>query len=338
MNRSRTNRLPVALTALAIAACSGTPESEAPRMVEVLLTSESGHKQASMDVASFQRGTAKGTVITVDPDRTKQTIDGIGTSFTESSAFVLAHLEPERRREVMQRIYGESGANFTLTRTHIGSCDFTVEGKYSYADQPDDKDLRAFSIAPDLAGFDPAKQADIAFRVGTMGRTSPEVIARVEEALQSKLGKVSSAEISVKGGIEDLAEVLNNTDRTTEKSILERLGRIDSELTEQVRALMFVFEDLVTLDDRSIQRVLQEVESKELALAMKGVPREVNDAILRNMSQRAAETLTEELELLGAVRRADVEGAQGRIVAGVRRLEEAGEIVIARAGESDLIE
>lgn len=189
-----------------------------------------------------------------------------------------------------------------------------------------------------LAGFDASRQADVAFRVGTMGRTSPDVIARVEEALRSKLGNVSSAEISMRGGIEDLADVLNNTDRTTEKSILERLGRIDPELTEKVRALMFVFEDLVTLDDRSIQRVLQEVESKELALAMKGVPAQVNEAILRNMSQRAAETLTEELELLGAVRRADVEGAQSRIVAGVRRLEEAGEIVIARAGESDLIE
>jgi len=189
-----------------------------------------------------------------------------------------------------------------------------------------------------LAGFEAARQADVAFRVGTMGRTSPDVISRVEEALRSKLGNVSSAEISVRGGVEDLADVLNNTDRTTEKSILERLGRIDPELAEKVRALMFVFEDLVTLDDRSIQRVLQEVESKELALAMKGVPAQVNEAILRNMSQRAAETLTEELELLGAVRRADVEGAQSRIVAGVRRLEEAGEIVITRAGESDLIE
>jgi flagellar motor switch protein FliG len=189
-----------------------------------------------------------------------------------------------------------------------------------------------------LAGFDAARQADVAFRVGTMGRTSPDVISRVEEALRSKLGNVSSAEISVRGGVEDLADVLNNTDRSTEKSILERLGQIDPELTEKVRALMFVFEDLVTLDDRSIQRVLQEVESKELALAMKGVPAQVNEAILRNMSQRAAETLTEELELLGAVRRADVEGAQSRIVAGVRRLEEAGEIVITRAGESDLIE
>ena len=192
--------------------------------------------------------------------------------------------------------------------------------------------------AKTLAGFEPEKQAEIAFRVGTMGRTSPEVIGRVEQALQAKLGHVTPAEISSAGGIEDLAEVLNNTDRTTEKGILERLTRMDSDLTEQVRALMFIFEDIATLDDRSIQRVLQDVESKELALAMKGVQPDVQQAILRNMSQRAAETLTEELELLGAVRRADVEGAQSRIVASVRRLEESGEIVISRAGESDLIE
>ena len=200
------------------------------------------------------------------------------------------------------------------------------------ADQPASYSARV------LAGFGPIKQADIAFRVGTMGRTSPEVIGRVEEALQGKLGTVTTAEISTAGGIEDLAEVLNNTDRTTEKSILERLNRLDPELAEQVRALMFIFEDIVTLDDKSIQRVLQDVETKELALAMKGVQNDVREAIVRNMSQRAAETLTEELELLGAVRRADVEGAQGRIVASVRRLEEAGEIIISRAGESDLIE
>jgi glucosylceramidase len=114
-----------------------------------------------MDGVPFQPGSAEGTVISVYPDSTKQTIDGIGTSFTESSAFVLAHLEPERRRDVMQKIYGESGANFTLTRTHIGSCDFTVEGKYSYAEEPDDADLSAFTIAPDLAGFDPGRYPGI---------------------------------------------------------------------------------------------------------------------------------------------------------------------------------
>jgi glucosylceramidase len=153
--------LPALSIALVLGACAGTADAPTPSMVEILLTSESGHKLASMDVAPFRPGRAGGTVISVDPYRTKQTIDGIGTSFTESSAFVLAHLEPEHRREIMQRIYGESGANFTLTLSPIGSCDFSVEGKYSYAEQPDDKELASFSIAPDVKGFDPAKYPGI---------------------------------------------------------------------------------------------------------------------------------------------------------------------------------
>ncbi|MHC5108965.1 MAG: glycoside hydrolase family 30 protein [Planctomycetota bacterium] len=145
-----------------LGACVGSKTSGAPRfeIVEVLLTSESGHRIDPMDVATFQSGQAVGTVITVLPDQTKQTIDGIGSSFTESSAFVLAHLDPQQRREVMLNAFGEAGANFSLTRTHIGSCDFTVDGKYSYADDPRTVnaglDSGAFSIAPDTAGFDPA--------------------------------------------------------------------------------------------------------------------------------------------------------------------------------------
>lgn len=189
-----------------------------------------------------------------------------------------------------------------------------------------------------LGGFETEFQTEIALRVGMMGKTSPEVIRRVETALRDRLGTVSQAEVQIRGGVQDLAEVLNNTDRATEKAILERLSRIDPELAEEVRALMFVFEDLTSLEDKFIQKVIQEVDGKELAMAMKGVSGELNDAIMRNMSQRAAETLGEELELLGAVRRADVEAAQSRVVAIVRRLEDAGEIVIARAGESDLIE
>ncbi len=174
-------RLLVVLSTLTIGACAETRESGVSRirMVEILLTSESGHKLASMDVVPFRSGRADGTVISVDPHSTKQTIDGIGTSFTESSAFVLAHLDPERRREVMQQIYGESGANFTLARTHIGSCDFTVEGKYSYADKPDDLDLTAFSIAPDAAGFDPADYPGIK-------DASYDLLPMIQEALAVK--------------------------------------------------------------------------------------------------------------------------------------------------------
>lgn len=128
---------------------------------EILLTSEGGARQSPLENVPFRKGIADGTVISIYPDSTKQTIHGIGTSFTESSAFVLAHLEPQQRREVMQRIYGESGANFTLARTPVGACDFSVVGKYSYADEPDDRELKAFSIAPDIAGFDPVDQPGI---------------------------------------------------------------------------------------------------------------------------------------------------------------------------------
>jgi glucosylceramidase len=123
-------------------------------MIEVLLTSEQGHKIASLNGVAFGDGPVTGPTVSIQPDKTRQVIEGIGSSFTESSAFVLAHLDPARRQEVMRQIYGEEGANFSLTRTHIGSCDFSVEGKYSYAELPDDAELTSFSIEPDLMGFD----------------------------------------------------------------------------------------------------------------------------------------------------------------------------------------
>lgn len=164
------------LTLATAAACSGdgTATPDGPRMVEVLLTSEAGDKLASKGVASFRRGEAEGIVIEVDPRAGKQRIDGIGTSFTESSAFVLAHLEPESRREVMRALFGRQGANFSLTRTHIGSCDFSVEGKYSYAERPG-----VFSIAPDSAGFDPARYPGIE-------EPSYDLLPMILEALEIK--------------------------------------------------------------------------------------------------------------------------------------------------------
>ncbi len=186
-----------------------------------------------------------------------------------------------------------------------------------------------------LRSFEPVVRAEIALRVARMGKVSPQIIERVEDALRNRLGSVSSAEVTTRGGVVDLAAVLNHTDRTTERAILERLAHMDAEVADEVRALMFVFEDIAQLDDRSIQRVIQDLDAKELAYAMKGVAAPVRDAIVRNMSQRAADTLLEEIELLGAVRRADVEGAQTRVVAVVRHLEDAGEILITRAGEAE---
>ncbi len=148
------------LVIVALGAGAGAdPGPSAPeRTHEILVTSEAGDRLAVRENVRFARGEDPGgTAIVVRPDRLKQTIDGIGSSFTESSAFVLAHLVPSVRRSVMEELFGEEGADFTLTRTHIGSCDFTVEGKYSYAAEPGDADLDSFTIAPDLEGFDPSR-------------------------------------------------------------------------------------------------------------------------------------------------------------------------------------
>ena len=152
---------------------------------EIILTSAAGDKLALTPNASFQSGTAEGRVLRIYPKQEKQIIDGIGTSFTESSAFVLAHLEPKQRREVMQKIYGEDGANFTLTRSHIGSCDFTVEGKYSYADDAGDTRLKGFDIKQDLKGFPATKYPGIK-------NESYDLLPMIKEALAIKAAQKDS--------------------------------------------------------------------------------------------------------------------------------------------------
>ena len=190
-----------------------------------------------------------------------------------------------------------------------------------------------------LKSFGEEFQAQVAVRVGKMGRISTEVIRSIEGILKKRLGPVTADDPGVaRGGVKELANVLNNSDRATERAVMERLRDIDQELADEVRALMFVFDDLVTLDDRSIQRVLQDVATPELALALKGANDDVNDAIMRNMSQRAKESLLEEIDLLGPVRRTDVDAARTKIIAAVRLLEEAGEIMISRGEENELIE
>ncbi|MFO7299354.1 MAG: flagellar motor switch protein FliG [Actinomycetes bacterium] len=181
-----------------------------------------------------------------------------------------------------------------------------------------------------LSGFDPDLQREVALRIAGMGRTSPDVIEKVEAALQARLGSMTRRESTSRGGVKDLAEMLNYADRATEREILDRINEVDPQLAEQVRSLMFVFEDIASLDDRSIQLVIQAIDTHKLAVAMKGVRSDVQQAILRNMSARARETLLEEMELLGPVRRRDVEAAQTEIVARIRDLDDAGEIVISR--------
>ena len=180
-------------------------------------------------------------------------------------------------------------------------------------------------------------QTEVAIRIATMDRTAPEVVNDVERVLEQKIASVLSQEFSAVGGVESLAELLNRVDRQTEKVILETLDEENPELAAEIKKLMFVFEDLVTLDDRSIQQVLKDIEQKELSLALKGASEEVKEKIFSNMSPRAAEMIKEDMEFMGPVRVRNVEEAQQSIVAVIRQLEESGEIVISRGGEEELV-
>jgi flagellar motor switch protein FliG len=171
--------------------------------------------------------------------------------------------------------------------------------------------------------------------VGTMTEISPDVTRDVEAVLRQKLSNVVTQEYSSAGGVQSLADILNQVDRATERNVLDSLAERDAELAEEVRLLLFTFEDLVKLDDRSIQLVLKDVDAKDLGLALRGVSDEVRDHIFANMSERGAEMLREEMEFQPAQRRSIVEDAQSRIVGVVRRLEESGAIVITRGGDDD---
>lgn len=197
--------------------------------------------------------------------------------------------------------------------------------------------LQPEKAAQVMAELPEEMQSEVAFRIATMSNTSPMVIKEIEKVLESKLSSVVRTEMTVIGGVPSLVDILNQVDRTTEKNITEGLEREDAELADKVKSSMFVFEDIITLDDVSIQRILREVDVKNLSLALKGCSEEVAEAIYRNQSKRAAASLKEDMEFLGPVRLMDVEKAQQAIVSIIRRLDEAGEIIISRGGEDALI-
>ncbi|MDH5719420.1 MAG: flagellar motor switch protein FliG [Spirochaetia bacterium] len=205
------------------------------------------------------------------------------------------------------------------------------------------------TIALILSYIDPAKssfiiaslphqiQADVARRIAKMDRTSPEVLREVERVLERKLSTLSNEDYAAAGGIDAVVEILNNVDRGTEKSIIEALEEEDPELAEEIKKKMFVFEDIVLLDDKAIQKTLRELDNQDLAKALKAVDTEVQEKIFRNMSKRAAALLREDMEFMGPIRLKDVEEAQQKIVNIIRKLEEEGEIIVARAGEDELV-
>lgn len=189
-----------------------------------------------------------------------------------------------------------------------------------------------------LAGLPGPKQIEVVKRVANMEQTNPEVIGEVERGLEARLANMLNQSFEKIGGVETVAEMLNLVDRTTEKGIMEGLEAEDPDLVEEIRRLMFVFEDILLVDEKGIQAVLKEIDNDELALALKTASPELKDKIFKNMSERAATMIGEDMEFMGPVRVTDVEQAQQRIVDIVRRLEDAGEIIIAgRGGEKDLI-
>lgn len=188
-----------------------------------------------------------------------------------------------------------------------------------------------------LSALPQEMQAEVAKRIAKMDSTSPEIISQVEQVLEKNLASSLTEDYTQTGGIQAVVEVLNGVDRSTEKTIIDTLEIQDPELAEEIKKRMFVFEDIVILDNRAIQRVIREVDNDDLRLALKVASDEVKDVIFSNMSQRMAETFKEEMEYMGPVRLIDVEEAQTRIVSTIRRLEDVGEIIIARGGGDDII-
>lgn len=254
-------------------------------------------------------------------------------------------------REVLERAVGEKRASEILAR--LASVIEQTPFEFLRATPPDQiiaflrsehpqttalvlANLPTMDLAAKVMQLIPEEeQADVATRIALMDKTSPEVVKDIAQVMRDKLQMVFQQEYAAAGGVQALADILNAADRGTERNILEHLQKEDEALADEVRSLLFTFEDLLQLDDRSIQLVLKEVDTKDLALALRGATEDVRGWIFNNLSERASEMLREELELMPPQRRRVVEEAQSKVVAAVRRLEDAGEIVIARGGTQE---
>nr|WP_300812787.1 flagellar motor switch protein FliG [uncultured Acetatifactor sp.] len=188
-----------------------------------------------------------------------------------------------------------------------------------------------------VSALPPEKQADVARRIAVMDRTSPEIIKEVEKVLESKLASLVNQDYTIIGGVDAVVEILNTVDRGTERHIMETLEVEVPELAEEIRKKMFVFEDILLLDDRAIQRVLRDVENNDLSVALKNANEEVKNTIFNNVSKRLAVMIKEDMDFMGPVRMKDVEEAQQKIVNIIRKLEDAGEIVISRGGGDEIV-
>ncbi|MDR1874039.1 MAG: flagellar motor switch protein FliG [Synergistaceae bacterium] len=258
----------------------------------------------------------------------------------------------EYARDVLERALGPERAQNLLTRItaslQVRPFDFMrhtdpqqvlgfIQGEHpqtialilSYLESP--------QAAMIISGLPAVMQAEVARRIAKMDRITPEVLREVERVLERKLSTVMGQDFTLAGGIDSVVAIINSADRGTERNIMEYLEENDPELAEEIKKRLFVFEDIIRLDDRSLQRVLREVEMKELGLALKGATEELRSKFFKNMSKRAAEMLQEDMDYMGPVRVKDVEEAQQKVVNVVRALEEAGEIVVSTGGEDELV-
>ena len=188
-----------------------------------------------------------------------------------------------------------------------------------------------------IGALPPEKQADVAKRIAMMDRTSPDVIKEVERVLEKKLSSLVNQDYTIVGGVDAIVNILNTVDRTTEKHIMESLEIEEPELADEIRKKMFVFEDILLLDDRAIQRVLRDVDNADLGVALKAANEEVQNVIFKNLSKRLAAMIKEDIEFMGPVRMKDVEEAQQKVVSVIRKLEDSGEIVISRGGGDEIV-
>ena len=188
-----------------------------------------------------------------------------------------------------------------------------------------------------IGALPPEKQADVAKRIAMMDRTSPDVIKEVERVLEKKLSSLVNQDYTIVGGVDAIVNILNTVDRTTEEHIMESLEIEEPELADEIRKKMFVFEDILLLDDRAIQRVLRDVDNADLGVALKAANEEVQNVIFKNLSKRLAAMIKEDMEFMGPVRMKDVEEAQQKVVSVIRKLEDSGEIVISRGGGDEIV-
>jgi flagellar motor switch protein FliG len=249
-------------------------------------------------------------------------------------------LGPERAAQIIERL---QAAAVQLPFQFLHRADPTQLRSFIADEHPQVIALILAHMNPDkaslvLSGLPPEQQTEVAHRIAVMDRTSPEIVRTVEASLERKLSSVlQPAEMSRVGGVDPLVNIINRSDRLTERAIVEGLEALDAELADEVRSRMFMFEDIVTLEDRSVQLVVRQVDTGELALALKGVSEAVRNKVTSNLSERAAETLLEEVDLLGAVRLTQVEEAQQSVIRTIRQLEEQGQIMVRRGNDDELV-